>query len=37
MRYWRYTRIPGIFGGVEESELDENGHTAVFNALQILL
>ncbi len=37
MRYWRYACIPGIFGGVEEAELDENGRTAVFNALQVLL
>lgn len=36
-RYWKYACIPDIFGGVEENELDDNGRTAVFNALQVLL
>lgn len=37
MRYWRYATIPGVYGGVEEAELDSNGRTAVYNALKILL
>lgn len=32
-RYWRYATIPGIYGDPEEAELDEEGRSAVFNAL----
>jgi hypothetical protein len=37
MRYWRYATIPGVYGDPEEADLDENGRTAVFNALAVLL
>jgi hypothetical protein len=36
-RYWRYACIPGVYGGVEDGELDEAGHTLVYNALKALL
>ncbi len=37
MRYWRFACIPGIYGGVEDMEVEPNGRTAMYNALQILL
>ena len=29
-RYWQYACIPGIWGGIEENELDNEGRTAVY-------
>jgi hypothetical protein len=29
-RYWKYACIPGIFGGVEDAELDTNGRTQTY-------
>lgn len=29
-RYWKFACIPGIWGGVEEQELDNEGRTAVY-------
>lgn len=36
-RYWRHACIPGVYGGIEEAELDDNGRTAVYNAIKVLL
>lgn len=30
MRYWRFACIPGIYGGVEETALDAEGRTALY-------
>ncbi len=37
MRYWKYACIPGIYGGIEDNEIDEDGRTGVYQALKILL
>ncbi len=37
MRYWKYACIPGVFGGVEDNEIDEEGRTALYQAVKILL
>ncbi len=37
MRYWRFACIPGVYGGAEDMEMEPNGRTALYNALNVLL
>ncbi len=37
MRYWRFACIPGVYEGVEDMEIEPNGRSVVYNALQVLL
>lgn len=30
MRYWRFACIPGVYGGIEDMELNEEGRTAMY-------
>jgi hypothetical protein len=30
MRYWRFACIPGVYGGIEDMALNEEGRTAMY-------
>lgn len=36
-RYWKYACIPGLTGGMDDNVVGEDGRTAMYNALKVLL